>query len=173
MLRITSILVLILCHNIFIGSQAYCQQSLPLQHKITVDQNGHGDFKSIQGAINSLPDSALAPRTILIRNGVYAEKLYIEKSNIILEGEDREKTIIIASISRDEWRCGHTDDWGVATLNIGANDISLKNLTVTNNYGFDFVAKSIWCASDTAVKKEQKLRKDGLQMAVRTMNTAT
>jgi pectinesterase len=173
MLRITSILVLILCHNIFIGSHAYCQQGISLQHKIIVDQNGHGDFKSIQGAINSLPDSASSPRTILIRNGVYAEKLYIEKSNIILEGEDREKTIIIASISRDEWRCGNTDDWGVATLNIGANDISLTSLTVTNNYGFDFVEKNIWCASDTSAVKEKKIRKDGHQMAVRTMNNAT
>ncbi|MGL6266867.1 MAG: pectinesterase family protein, partial [Chitinophagaceae bacterium] len=139
MLRFTSIFVLILCPNIFIGSLTYCQQNVTVQNKIIVDQNGHGDFKSIQGAINSLPDSASSPRTILIRNGLYAEKIYIEKSNIILEGEDREKTIIIASISRDEWRCGHTDDWGVATLNIGANDISLKSLTVTNNYGFDFI----------------------------------
>ncbi len=173
MLRITSILVISLCHNIFIWNQAYGRQDLLLQKKIIVDQHGHGDFKSIQGAINSLPDLASSPRIIQIRNGVYAEKIYIEKSNIILEGEDREKTIIIASISRDEWRCGHSDDWGVATMNVGANDISLKNLTVTNNYGFDFVEKVIWCASDTAVNKEKKLRKDGHQMALRTMNNAT
>jgi pectinesterase len=173
MLRITSILVIFLSLTLLVWNEAFCMEGSPFQHKIIVDQNGHGDFKSIQGAINSLPDSALSPRIIFIRNGVYAEKLYIEKANIMLEGEDREKTIIVASISRDEWRCGHTDDWGVATLNIGANDISLKNLTVTNNYGFDFVDKTIWCASDTAVVKEKKLRKDGHQMAVRTMNNAT
>lgn len=140
------------------------------QDKIVVDAYGKGNYKTIQGAINSLPDSSPVPRRIFIMNGVYAEKLYIEKSNIILVGEDREKTIIIASIARDEWRCGHTDDWGVATMNVGANDITLMNLTITNNYGFDFKERTIYCASDTSFNKEKKLRKDGHQMALRTMN---
>ena len=141
--------------------------------KITVAADGSGDYKTIQGALNSLPDSAAAPRTIFIKKGTYAEKLYIEKGNIQLEGEDREKTIIIASIARDEWRCGHTDDWGVATLNVGASDLTLKNLTITNNEGFGFKERSIWCASDTSADKMKKLRKDGHQMALRTMNMAT
>jgi pectinesterase len=139
--------------------------------RIIVDQTGKGDFNSVQAAINSLPDSSTVPRTIFIRNGVYNEKLYIEKANIIFEGENREKTRIVASIARDEWRCGHTDDWGVATMNVGANDITLKNLTVTNNFGFDYKERTIWCASDTTLTKERKLRKDGHQMALRTMNS--
>ncbi len=143
------------------------------QTKIIVDVNGKGDFKTIQGAINSLPDSSETARTIFIKKGIYSEKLYIEKPNIIFEGENREATIIIASIARDEWRCGHTDDWGVATMNVGANDITLKNLTITNNFGFDFKERTIWCASDTTANKEKKLRKDGHQMALRTMNMAT
>lgn len=140
------------------------------QH-VVVDINGSGDHRSIQGAINSLKDSSSAPRRIFIKKGVYREKIYIEKPNIILEGEDREKTVITASISRDEWRCGHTDDWGVATINVGANDIMLKNLTVTNEFGFKFIEKTIWCSSDTSANKEKKLRKDGHQMALRTMNS--
>ena len=141
--------------------------------RIVVDAAGRGDFKTIQGAINSLPDSSAFPRTIYIKKGTYLEKLYIEKAQIIFEGEDREKTIVAASIARDEWRCGHTDDWGVATLNIGANDITLKNLTVSNNFGFDYTERTIWCASDTTSNKMKKLRKDGHQMALRTMNMAT
>lgn len=143
------------------------------QSRITVSQDGSAQFRSIQGAINSLADSSKTPRTIYIKKGTYTEKIYIEKANIILEGEDREKTIIIVSIARDEWRCGHMDDWGVATMNIGANDITLKNLTITNNFGFDFKERSIWCASDTSTDKTKKLRKDGHQMALRTMNMAT
>ena len=146
---------------------------LTAQRRIVVDLNGRADYKTIQGAINSLVDSSSTPRIIFIKRGVYNEKLYIEKANIIFEGEDREATVIIASIARDEWRCGHTDDWGVATMNIGANDITLKNLTITNSFGFDFKEKTIWCASDTNVNKERKLRKDGHQMALRTMNMAT
>ncbi len=140
------------------------------QNKVVVDASGKGDFKTIQGAINSLPDSSSAPRTIFIMAGIYAEKLYIEKPNIVFAGENNRNTIIIASIARDEWRCGHTDDWGVATMNVGANDITLMNLTITNNYGFDFKERTIYCASDTSVNKQKKLRKDGHQMALRTMN---
>ena len=142
----------------------------PAQKKVVVDAGGKGDFKTIQGAINSLSDSSVLPRTIIIKKGTYAEKIYIEKANIIFEGEDREKTVIVASIARDEWRCGHTDDWGVATMNVGANDITFMNLTITNNYGFEFKERTIWCASDTSVNKLKKLRKDGHQMALRTMN---
>jgi len=142
-------------------------------NKIVVSKDGTGDFKTIQGAINSLPDSSSTPRYIFIKSGVYAEKIYIEKNNIVFEGQDREATIIIASIARDEWRCFHADDWGVATMNIGASDITLKNLTVTNNFGFEFTARTIYCASDTTSNKLKELRKDGHQMALRTMAGAT
>ena len=114
--------------------------SVQAQKKIVVDPIGKADFKTIQGAINSLADSSAVPRVIYIKKGIYKEKLYIEKNNIVFEGEDRTTTIITAAIARDEWRCDHADDWGVATMNIGANDITLKNLTVTNSYGFDFFA---------------------------------
>ena len=105
--------------------------------RIVVDVNGKGDFKSIQGAINSLTDSSESPRIIFIRKGTYKEKIYIEKHNIVLEGEDRDKTIITEDIARDEWRCDHKDDWGVATLNLDGNDITLKNLTIANDYGIN------------------------------------
>ena len=137
--------------------------------KITVDPKGGGDYTSIQAAINSLPDSSATPRMIFLKNGVYAEKIFVAKNNIIFAGEDREKTIITASIARDEWRCDHNDDWGVATMNVKANDITLKNLTVTNSFGFDFIERTISCASDTSANKEKKLRKDGHQMALRAM----
>ncbi len=143
--------------------------SVQAQKKIVVDPIGKADFKTIQGAINSLADSSAVPRVIYIKKGIYKEKLYIEKNNIVFEGEDRTTTIITAAIARDEWRCDHADDWGVATMNIGANDITLKNLTVTNSYGFDFLDdRVVYCPSDTATK-QKKITKGGHQMALRTM----
>lgn len=140
------------------------------QKKIVVDVNGRGDHRSIQGAINSLDNSSGEPVILFIRKGEYREKLYIERSNIIFEGEDREKTIITAAIARDAWRCGHMDDWGVATINVGADDITFRNLTVVNSFGFDFKNETvIYCASDT-VNKQKKIAKNGHQMALRTMN---
>lgn len=138
--------------------------------RIVVSADGRGDFRSIQAALNSLPDSAAAPREIFIRKGVYNEKLYIEKHNIVLVGEDREKTLIIQSIARDQWRCGHADDWGVATVNVDGNDITLKNLTITNSFGFDFqVGQTVPCPADTLTGQKQ-LSKSGHQMALRTLN---
>ncbi len=138
------------------------------QHKIVVDQSGHGNFVTIQSAMNSLKDSNGVSSLIFIRNGIYNEKIFIEKNNIVLEGESREKVIIIQSIARDEFRCNHADDWGVATVNVNGNDVTLKNLSVKNNYGFD--AKEdlvIECNNDTTHKKS--IRKSGHQMALRTM----
>ena len=140
------------------------------QKKIVVDINGRGDFKTIQEAINSLAGSSNTPRTIFIRKGIYQEKLFIEKSNIVFEGEEKEKTIITAAIARDEWRCEHKDDWGVATMNVRANDITLINLTIVNSFGFDFKEeKTIDCPLDS-VNKQKKIGKNGHQMALRAMN---
>ncbi|WP_315817273.1 pectinesterase family protein [Paraflavitalea speifideaquila] len=143
--------------------------SAQLQQRIIVSPDGKGHFKSIQAAINSLPPNSATPRTIYIKKGVYKEKLYIEGHNIILEGEGMGTTIITAAIARDAWRCVHNDDWGVATLNIDGNDITLKKLTVTNSYGFDWKQDTIIdCPLDT-MHRQKKIGKGGHQMAVRTM----
>ncbi|MBK9570610.1 MAG: hypothetical protein IPO53_12325 [Chitinophagaceae bacterium] len=92
---------------------------------IIVAADGSGNYKTIQGAINSLTDSSAVSRTLFIKKGIYAEKLYIEKAHIIFEGEDREKTIIVASIARDEWRCGHfskTVSWKAGLIFIVPGD---------------------------------------------------
>jgi pectinesterase len=139
--------------------------------RLVVDINGKGDFKTIQEAINSLSDSSATTRTIFIKKGIYKEKIFLEKSNVILEGEDEDKTVLSQAIARDEWRCSNADDWGVATLNLKGSDITLKNLTIENSYGFgNHNEITIACATDTA-KHEKKIKKDGHQMALRSFNT--
>ncbi|MCX6210867.1 MAG: pectate lyase [Bacteroidetes bacterium] len=151
-------------------SKVKCQKQ-KVENKIVVDINGKGDFKTIQDAINSLSDSSATTRTIFIKKGIYKEKIFLEKNNVILEGEDEGKTVLTQAIARDEWRCLNVDDWGVATLNLKGSDITLKNLTIENSYGFDTDKDiTISCASDTA-KHEKKIRKDGHQMALRSFAT--
>ena len=141
--------------------------------KIVVDINGKGNFTSIQSAINSLPDFSDKPSVIKIKKGVYKEKIYLKKNNIALQGESRDNTIITYAIARDEWRCTHPDDWGVATINIDANDITLKDLTITNSYGFDAKEdRVIDCPADTVTHKKT-ITKTGHQMALRSMDSAT
>lgn len=155
----------------FLALPASCLQSQERELVITVDVNGGGDFRSVQAAINSLTDSSSIPRRILIQNGTYYEKIYIEKHNIILQGEDRDKTIITQDIARDEWRCAHNDDWGVATINLDGNDITLMNLTIANDYGFNNKgSRTVFCYSDTIDRKKDITNK-GHQMALRSMRS--
>jgi pectinesterase len=141
------------------------------QDRIIVDPAGKGNFTTIQDALNSLPDSSATPRTIFIRKGVYREKLLVTKHNVILEGEDRDQTIITYDIARDEWRCDHPDDWGVATVNINSNDIALLNLTIANDYGFHVKEnREIICKAETLTNKKT-ITNNGHQMALRTMQT--
>jgi len=135
---------------------------------LVVAQDGTGDFRTIQGAINSLPDTAATPRVLLVRKGVYKEKLYIQKHNLVIRGEDKHAVIIVQSVARDIWRCLHNDDWGVATVNIEANDITLENLTITNNWRFELQEEvETPCYTDTA-HTSKRVGKYGHQMALRT-----
>ena len=164
MKRTLTIIFLCLSSSIFFKAGA----KVPADYQIVVSQDGSGDFRSIQAAINSLPFSAVQYRKIFIRNGVYHEKIYLEKNNIWLIGEDRNKTIITQSIARDAWRCLHNEDWGVATLNISADDITLQNLTVINNFGFEQENKiTIPCPNDSTGAKI--ISSQSHQMALRTM----
>lgn len=62
-----------------------------------VAQDGSGDFKTVQEAINAVPDFRKEKETrIYIRNGVYKEKLVLAecKLNVTLIGESVEETVI-------------------------------------------------------------------------------
>jgi PelA/Pel-15E family pectate lyase len=143
------------------------------QQEVTVALDGSGNFRSIQEAINSLPDAAKEQRVILIKKGTYREKLFIEKDFITLKGEDKNETIIIISEARDIFKCSHPDDWGVATINLKGSDINIDNLSFINEYGFNAPKEDISfpCANDTSAKKEKTVRKVGHQMALRSFNT--
>jgi unsaturated rhamnogalacturonyl hydrolase len=150
---------------------AWVETNKQAETRIVVDATGAGDFKTVQEALNSLSDHSASPRHILIRKGIYKEKVFIEKDNIILEGEDKNQTILTCSLARDAWRCDHRDDWGVATMNLRGSDITLENLTIQNSYGFDNTeALTIACAADSATH-QKKIGREGHQMALRSFST--
>ena len=105
--------------------------------KLIVDASGKGNFKAIQEAVNSLPDSATQDRVIFIRNGLYNEKVYIGKHHVVLQGENREKTIITGSISNVIYSCQHPDDKYSGVVNLDGDDITIQDLTIENTYGLN------------------------------------
>lgn len=138
--------------------------------EIIVAKDGSGNFKTVQEAINSLPAEAKEQRIIIIKAGIYNEKIFIEKNFITLKGEDPAKTIITISLARDEWRCENPDDYGTATINLKGSDITLENLSFINSYGKDnSKEKNISCSNDET--KIKAIRPVAHQMALRSFAT--
>ncbi len=164
--------LLITIIGFFSDTKLYAQASSKTM--LVVDQHGGTDFVSIQDAINSLADTASAPRIIYIKAGVYNEKIFLEKDFVSLIGEDKNTTILTISLARDIWRCENDDDWGVATINLKSNDIVLENLTITNTYGFEnqnnIAPALIHCPKDS-LHQNKEVRNSGHQMALRSFAT--
>ena len=152
------------------------------QTTVSVALDGSADFTSIQKAIESLPNDN-EPKTVLIKPGVYREKVFLDKNNIRLVGQKKpqkrlwwkevapklkkkaDAVYIIVAESRDIWRCSNNDDWGAAAINIRANDIAIENIVAANTFGFDLKEEF-----DFDCKGElKKIRKDGHQFALRSM----
>lgn len=104
---------------------------------LVVAQDGTGDFRTIQAALDTIAPDNASWRYVLVKNGTYGEKLYIKSSHVAIVGENRDLTRIVFAELRKNWRKSHPDDWGAAVVNIGDNvsDVVLANLTVHNNYG--------------------------------------
>ena len=101
---------------------------------VRVEQDGSGDATRIQDAINKL-DGSDEPAYILIGEGVFEEKLFITRDNITFVGKGHNKTTIKTTQLRAHWRATHDDDWGAATINLKASDITFLKLRVLNDYG--------------------------------------
>jgi pectinesterase len=62
---------------------------------LVVSSDGSGDFNTVQGAIDFIPDHNPKRVTVFIRNGMYEEIVYFRnKTNITILGEDRDKVVV-------------------------------------------------------------------------------
>ncbi|MFC1481731.1 pectinesterase family protein [Candidatus Neomarinimicrobiota bacterium] len=106
-----------------------------IEPDLIVSANEAADYPTIQVALNSIPLKNTERILILIRAGVYREKVFIDRNNVTLIGEGPEQTHIEYPILRRQWREDNPDDWGAAVVNIKASDVVIQNLTVENIYG--------------------------------------
>jgi pectinesterase len=67
----------------------------PDAKNLLVSADGTGDFNTVQGALDFVPDHSKKRLTIRVRNGLYEEIVYFRnKDNVTLLGESQEKTIV-------------------------------------------------------------------------------
>ncbi len=103
------------------------------EYDIVVDRNGKGDYRNIQEALDMV--RAFDPNgrvTILIKNGVYKEKLVLHThlNNVKLIGEDKYKTIINYD---DHANINKMGTFKTYSFLIQGNDIIIENLTIENS----------------------------------------
>jgi len=110
------------------------------QQKIIVAKDGSGAYKTVQEALDAVPNGNTKLVTIYIKKGIYKERLVADtlKQHIKIIGEDRDQTILTydnhtgSVLSNGDTVNTRTS----ASFFIYGNDIRLENLTVENNAGF-------------------------------------
>lgn len=77
------------------ATKSKAQAPRPDAARVTVSFDGKGDFNTVQGAIDFVPDHSKKRVTIVVRGGVYQEIVYFRnKDNVTFLGEDRETTVV-------------------------------------------------------------------------------
>lgn len=106
---------------------------------LVVSKDGKGDFTTVQQAIDAVENNSYLRTKIIIKAGIYKEKIVIPESKapLFLEGENSEKTIITyddfaSKKNADGKEIGTT---GSSTLFIYSNDFSAKNISFENSSG--------------------------------------
>ncbi|KAF3448333.1 hypothetical protein FNV43_RR09046 [Rhamnella rubrinervis] len=109
----------------------------PTGHRVmTVDINGSGDYKSVQAAVDAVPDNNTVNVTIRISPGYYIEKVVVpvRKPYITFQGAGRDVTVI-------EWHDRASDrgpngqqlrTYRTASVTVFANYFSARNISFKN-----------------------------------------
>lgn len=104
---------------------------------LTVAADGSAMYRTLTEAVQVCAADPQAPVRFYLKRGVYAERPFIELEDYVLEGEDRDETILTAGVGgRDPWpgeeKTGTFRSW---TLFLGGGKAVVKNLTVQNTAG--------------------------------------
>ncbi len=121
--------------------------------ELTVAKDGSGDFTGIQEAIDAakaFPDVRI---TILIKNGVYEEKVKVHAWNnrLTLRGESAEGTIIRWNDHFNKIDRGRNSTFHTATLLVQGDDFRAENLTIENYAGEVGQAVAVAVEADRSV----------------------
>jgi pectinesterase len=125
-------IILLICITCCILFQATAQNQIIQKDTIIVARDGTGDFRNIQEAFDRIRGFRPDPTVVIIKKGVYKEKLILHSwlNDVKLIGEDRDQTIITWD---DHANINSMGTFRSYTLLIQGNQITFENLTVENN----------------------------------------
>jgi pectinesterase len=128
-----------------------------------VDARGSGTFRTVQAAIDAVPQSTSADRrwVILVKPGVYRERIYVqrEKRFVSLVGEDASTTTIAfdlkaSDVGPDGLPIG---TYRTPTVTIDADDFAIENLTIVNSAGPGSQALALRVDGDRLVVRNSRV----------------
>ena len=116
---------------------------------LTVAADGSGDVKTVQEAIDKVPENNKKRFNILIKSGVYTEQIKISptKPYISLLGENAVTTKLTFKISNKD--VGSTS--AAFAFYVGGHDFYAENLTFENSYGVGSQAVAVLTEADRAI----------------------
>ncbi|WP_028549064.1 pectinesterase family protein [Paenibacillus sp. UNC451MF] len=102
-----------------------------------VASDGSGDFLTVQEALDQIPNGHPERVIIYIRNGVYKEKIHVEKPRVSLVGESAEHTILtFDDYARKTFPNGDPyETFHSYSFFVGADDFSAEQITFENSAG--------------------------------------
>jgi pectinesterase len=107
--------------------------------RITVAQDGTGNYKTVQQAINAVKDNNASETIIYIKNGVYKEKLRlpVSKTNVHFIGESVEKTVLTYDdyASKKDSAGKDIGTSGSASFFIFGDGFTAENISFENSSG--------------------------------------
>ena len=116
------------------------QQPEAKLYDAVVAQDGSGDYKTLQEAIDKAPAGRAKPWLIFVKNGRYNEHIDIpaSKPHLHIIGQNRDKTVVY-----DNRLCGGDNAYSVdpgATVVVKGTDTFFENITFENSYGYEKLA---------------------------------
>jgi PelA/Pel-15E family pectate lyase len=135
-----SLALLVLCFScLFVSAHA---------KTIVVAADGSGDFKTVQQAIDRVPENNTQRVVIQIKPGVYREQVRVSagKRFVTFRGEDARKTLLTFRLSAQE--AGNTR-LAFSTF-IGADEFRAENITFENSFGTGSQAVALFVDADRA-----------------------
>ncbi len=99
---------------------------------LIVARDGTGDFRNLNEAIAKIRAFTDHRVTIVVKNGVYKEKVVVPSwiQRVEFVGEDARKTVITYD---DHAKIDDMGTFRTYTLKVEGNDITFRNLTIENN----------------------------------------
>lgn len=140
-------------YMIFVGLFLLCC-SLKAQVKpdFIVAKDGSGNFKTVQEALNAVPDFRKKTTVILIKKGTYKEKLILaaSKTMVSLIGESLNETILTYDDYAQKKNIFGEEKGtsGSSSFYIYGSDFSATNITFENSSGPVGQAVAVWAGGD-------------------------